>query len=65
MTAKTTMILVSAALLLGAGPATVAEDGAQMRVSPDGMRELAMEKRLNRIATFANYRNNADLEDET
>ena len=59
------MILVSAALLLGAGPATVAQDGAQMRVSADGMLELAMEKRFNPIATFANYRNNADLEDET
>lgn len=51
MTAKTSMILVSAALLLGAGPATVAEDGAQMRVSADGMLELAMEKRFNPIAT--------------
>ena len=59
------MILVSAALLLGAGAALQAEDGARMRASADGMRWLTMDKHFNRIATFANYRNNADLEEET
>lgn len=58
-------ILIAAVMLLGTASYGQADHGLALRASAEDMRLSAASMRFNRIATFANYRNNANLEDET